>query len=173
MLDNGASVKPHWSSMKGLLLLLVDKARYVDEDGMDLKFTTSSTKFVASNKPAAFNKEIEKPQHHPPTQTQTNMSTVLGKILQEYLNMFKIKGDKTRKKTIIILTDGKWAAMPDKFAVDRKIVEFSKQLKDLRPNSLEEDERRLSIQFVRFGDDHEAVRRLRRLDDRLKYQGVP
>ena len=78
-----------------------------------------------------------------------------------------------RKMTIIVLTDGKWKDMTNKLAVDNKIVGFCQRLRALRPNSLEEDERRLSIQFVQFGEDAQATHRLRRLDDQLKYRDVP
>lgn len=162
---------PHWNNVKKLLFELVQKAQYVDDDGMDLKFTVSSTKFKASNKLEAFQKELAKNDHVPPQHTDTNMSIVLGRILQQYLDSFK--KDKTRRMTIIILTDGKWSGMNKKLAVDEKIVEFSRRLKEQQPTNLEEDERRLSIQFVQFGKDPEATRRLKRLDDQLKYQGVP
>ena len=56
---------PHWDAVKRLLCGLMKKTQYVDEDGMDLKFTVSHTKFKASNKVEAFEKELSKPTHQP------------------------------------------------------------------------------------------------------------
>ena len=164
---------PHWDAVKRLLCDLVKKAQYVDEDGMDLKFTASHTQFRASNKVEAFEKELSKPSNYPMGTHETNMSTTLGPILADYLDVFMETKKKARKMTIIILTDGKWGAMLNKFAVDNKIVEFNKKLQEALPNALEDDGRRLSIQFVQFGNDRPATVRLKRLDNKLKFRGVP
>lgn len=174
MLDNGTSMKKHWEAVKSLLFQLVSKAQYVDKDGMDLKFTISDTNFKASNVLNNFVWELNNQNHVPRNNIETNMSTVLGPILQKFLDSFTSrKKDSARKMTIIVLTDGKWGGMTNKLAVDNKIVEFCQQLKKHRHTNLEDDTRSLSIQFVQFGDDPQATRRLRRLDDELKFRGVP
>ncbi|KIW66740.1 hypothetical protein PV04_06040 [Phialophora macrospora] len=174
LVDNGASMSEHWEDVKLKLSQLVEDVGNVDEDGMELMFTVSTTKFKATNKALAFERELGNKNHTPGRRVETNMSVVLGGILNKYLETVAAsKKYMPRKMTIIVLTDGKWKDMTNKLAVDDKIVEFSKRLRTLRPNTLEEDERRLSIQFVQFGNDPQATHRLRRLDDHLQYRGVP
>jgi hypothetical protein len=164
----------HWDNVKIKLFELLEAAGNVDKDGMDLKFTVSTTKFKASNEVSAFERELALEKHIPGQRAETNMSITLGKILNDYLDTVSTtKKVMPRKMTIIVLTDGKWKDMNNKFAVDNKIVEFSQRLRELRPNTLEEDERRLSVQFVQFGNDASATHRLKRLDDKLQFRGVP
>ena len=169
-------MEPFWLGARQLLLDLVTNSQHIDKDGMDLKFTCSTTSFKASNKIQAFKDEMDKDTHQPmtgPHARQTNMSTTLGHILDQYLHAYSQKRKGTRKMTIIVLTDGLWLGMTDNYAVDRKIIEFNRKLSAAGGDNLEHDERRVSIQFVRFGDDSGAIRRLRRLDDQLKFKGVP
>ncbi|EXJ58240.1 serine/threonine protein kinase [Cladophialophora yegresii CBS 114405] len=174
LVDNGASMAEHWGHVKIKLIQLVEHAGNIDKDGMDLMFTASSTGFKPTNKVVSFQKELDNEKHTPKQRAETNMSVVLGSILNKYLEtVAQWKKSMPRKMTIIVLTDGKWKDMKNSFAVDDKIVEFSEHLKKLRPNTLEEDERRLSIQFVQFGNDAQATHRLTRLDDHLLYRGVP
>ncbi|OCT51221.1 hypothetical protein CLCR_07949 [Cladophialophora carrionii] len=174
LVDNGASMAEHWEHVKIKLGQLVKYAGNIDKDGMELKFTVSSTKFKATNKVLSFEKELDNEKHTPGQRAETNMSVVLGSILSKYLEtVAPSKKSMPRKMTIIVLTDGKWKDMKNSLAVDDKIVEFSEHLRKLRPNTLEEDERRLSIQFVQFGNDAQATHRLRRLDDHLQFRGVP
>ncbi|ERF73563.1 hypothetical protein EPUS_07497 [Endocarpon pusillum Z07020] len=176
LIDNGESMERFWPSVRELLLILVTKSQHIDENGMELKFTCSESKFKPSNKVAAFAAEMDKRTHQPMTgehARQTNMSITLGSMLRNYLTQFSRKKTHTRKMTIIVLTDGIWAGMTENFAVDKEIIEFNQKLSQLGCNDLEHDERRVSIQFVRFGDDPTAIRRLKRLDDQLRFKGVP
>jgi hypothetical protein len=166
-------MREHWEHVKIKLIQLVEHAGNIDKDGMDLMFTVTATKFSATNKALAFEKELSNEHHIPGEKAETNMSIVLGDLLNKYLETVRAsKKSMPRKMTIIVLTDGKWKDMMNKLAVDDKIVEFSQRLRTFRPNTLQEDERRLSIQFVQFGNDPQATHRLRRLDDQLQYRGV-
>lgn len=164
-----------WPSVKELLLNLVRKSQHIDKDGMDLKFTCSKSDFRPSNKPSDFQKEMEKPTHQPMSgefPRQTRMDVTLGHLLKQYVSKYERSRAATRKMTIIVLTDGIWDATKDKFAVDQEIIQFNVELGRLGGNSLEDDERRVSIQFVRFGENPVAKRRLERLDNQLKFKGV-
>jgi hypothetical protein len=177
LVDNGETMAEFWGAAKTLLSDLVTKARHVDKNGMELVFTAGENNFKATNKVANFAQAMDKEGHKPVAQGYTHMSAVLGRILAEYLRQYaktrdKMR-DKMRKLTIIVFTDGIWAGMKKELAVDNKIVEFSQRLKEERGNDLEEDERRVSIEFVQFGNDRKASVRLKRLDDQLKFRGVP
>jgi hypothetical protein len=159
----------YWDAASTLLNALVTKAMHIDKDGMELKFTVGDTKFKPTNDPKNFAREMVKKDHLPKAGIETHMSQVLGSILSNYLE----KNVNKRKLTIIVLTDGMWKAMQNDFAVDQKIINFSGHMQKARPNNLEDDDRRVSIQFVQFGNDPKASHRLKRLDDNLKFKGVP
>ena len=167
-------MKPHWFRAKYLLETLVLKAAGQDDNGMDLSFTLGEDKL--ENKGADSSQWGKKMQNARPTvNSHTNMSTSLGDILHQYLKearQAKGYGSINHKRlTLIVLTDGIWAGnVSNREAVDDLIVRFVKELEkitgDLRV-------RPVSIEFVQFGDDPEATYHLRRLDNDLKWHGIP
>jgi len=88
----------------------------------------------------------------------TDMRETLGEIFEEYLE--KRQAGKAKKLTLIVLTDGIWKGSVPPEGVEEKIVEFLGKFETLK-------DRAFSIQFVRFGDDPDAIEKLRRLDDEL------
>ena len=167
---------PHWQHTKRLLGELVSLSQHIDKNGMDLSFTCTETKFKPSNNIKAFTDEMEKPEHRPMSGEyayQTNMAVKLGSILKQYVAQYRRQKKDTRKMTIVVLTDGIWKGMKEELSVDHRIIEFSNELESLGGNETEHDERRVSIQFVQFGSNPAVSRRLKRLDDQLKYKGVP
>ena len=68
---------------------------------------------------------------------------------------------------MIVLTDGLWRAMPTGSEVEDLIIKFDKMLKEIRETELLT--RPVSIEFVSFGSDADAIYRLRHLDNDLKF----
>jgi hypothetical protein len=163
-------MKDHWAEATELLEVLVKKAQYQDENGMDLFFTLGQGNVKGSNEPTRFVKEMQEPNNSPRQFGHTDMNMKLGDILAKYLRELKPPYRQQKNLTLIVLTDGKWEGTSNKYEVEEKIVKFLKELIKIKG---ELQERPVSIQFVRFGDDPDAVSRLRRLDNDLKWRGIP
>ena len=99
---------------------------------------------------------------------KTDMSLMLGFLLDKYIMHIREVGtNNAKKQTIIVLTDGKWEV--DK--VSKVIKEFVNTWKGLDRDKIES--RSMGIQFVQFGDDPDATLHLDYLDNKLPYEGVP
>jgi hypothetical protein len=60
--------------------------------------------------------------------------------------------------------------MKNKRDVEKTIVKFGKDVQKFLRNS---ELRPVSIEFIQFGYNVDATYRLRRLDDELKFEGIP
>jgi hypothetical protein len=150
---------------------------------MELYFTSSPDKLGPFTEPKQFVELINrnKPRESPSDNSQGRWSTsattretaddirvVLGRILDKVGDPDKV-GEQTynRKLTLIILTDGIWKGIGDKRGVADTIVSKLGMWIDKIPLKELMDERGLSLQFVRFGDDRSAREELEYLDDNL------
>lgn len=163
----------HWYRATHLLKTLVMKAAGQDENGMDLTFTAGPEKLQNQKSASEFKKKMEKAE--PRAGVHTDMRKPLGDIFSKYLE--EQKGRKKypskdiRNLTLIVLTDGIWEGMvSNKNAVHEMIVKFTKELEATIGNL---KHRPVSIEFIQFGNDEDATSRLRRLDNDLKWEGVP
>lgn len=166
-------MEEHWSEVCFVLDRLVTISRNLDKDGMELRFTACDIKIdnVKGKEPEKFQEVMLSRKARPEPLVDTDMAAVLGRILSDWIAEFK-QSHKTKDLTIIVLTDGKWEGMRLKpLAVDNKIVEFNETYSRIAGSNLRE--RAVSIQFVSFGQDEDALYRLMRLDDDLKFRGVP
>ncbi|KAJ9602690.1 hypothetical protein H2200_012884 [Cladophialophora chaetospira] len=186
--DNAGSMAEHWPQATELLDVLVKKAKNLDENGMDLYFTHTNGKPNAvfdrqgegkvriSTFPkvdgkkdvAKFKEAMKVPDSKPVPAAKTDMSLMLGFLLDMYIKQLKDVGtNKAKKQTIIILTDGKWEL--DK--VSEVIKDFVNDWKGLDRDKIKS--RSMGIQFVQFGNDPDATLRLDYLDNKLEFEGIP
>jgi hypothetical protein len=75
--------------------------------------------------------------------------------------------------TLLILTNGTWAAMKDPDAINSYIEELLKTLsaQGIIKSDTEGFDRFVSIEFIQFGDDPTVTERLRALDDGMEFKG--
>jgi hypothetical protein len=162
-------MRQYWSQATLLLEKLVMKAEEVVPDGPDLRFTIGMHELKAETRVSAFKEAMKHAEAIPRDLDVTNIKASLGKIFEQYLerprDQYPILNN--RALTIIVLTDGLWQGMGVK--VDQHIVKFLRQSRR-RTNSV--IRRLLSIEIIQFGNDLEATKRLRNLDDDLKAQGI-
>lgn len=165
----------HWHEATFVLEMLYNKCTKLDEDGIDLHFTGGNEKVLNAKGKEGFNNihamMLESSGSKPTEACDTDMARPLTTLLNVWLDEYKRKRAKQKSLTIIILTDGKWIGNrlhPD--AVDQAIIRFDGQLREGRVGLT--PERSVSIQFVSFGNDPDALHRLSRLDNDLKYKGV-
>ncbi|KAF2006619.1 hypothetical protein P154DRAFT_615336 [Amniculicola lignicola CBS 123094] len=173
LVDDALSMSRHWDEATFLLETLVRKARGQDPDGMDLSFTISKDNVAKKDDPAAFRHAMSRATPGTPSRAKcsprTSMKIPLGELLWDYYDRVVKSHDTVNKLTIIVLTDGLWSDKRDDLEVE--IVDFHKRLRRKTKNPT--NERRVSVQFIQFGDDAEARERLRRLDDDMPYRDVP
>ena len=157
----------HWYEATKLLELLVKKAKGVDDNGMDLRFTTGSATLRNEESASKFVGKMEKarPKTASRERAHTDLRSSLGHILHEYSSRVKNNGGNSKDAVVIILTDGVWAGMEEKLSVAEQIKTFSDKL---RTQQLFTKHRPFSIQFIQFGNDQDATDRLRYLDDYLQ-----
>jgi hypothetical protein len=183
-------MKRYWSEVTFLLDVLVTKTWNIDPDGVELMFTQGPVKIPDESRREerlrkrdtdekkrildAFKAAMKNPEAVPAT-SKTDMSVKLRQILFKWIEDFKKDRKFSRTKrnlTILVLTDGRWTGMERRpLAVDQTIIDFHDELKQtmggFRP------ERPLSISFISFGHDSDAIFRLERLDKGLGEAGVP
>jgi hypothetical protein len=174
----------HWSEAVFLLDILVTKTWNIDPDGVELVFCHGGISVNGKRKKKSDAEERKRllddfhnAMSHPetkPTTAMTDMSTKLRELLSRWLKDYKyalqLNKDK-RPLTIYILTDGIWKGMSSRaLAVDETIKSFNDSLCEAGPF---QRKRPVSLQFISFGHDLNAISRLQRLDNDLGYEGVP
>ena len=148
------------------------KAAGQDENGMDLSFTIGRSELNNKKTGSDFWRAMENSEVQPNDGMHTDMQKPLDRILSAQVEEMKRNRSKgsPKKLTIIVLTDGVWAGMKNKRDVEKTIVKFGKDVQKFLGNS---EPRSVSIEFIQFGYNVDATHRLRRLDDELKFEGIP
>lgn len=173
LVDNGETMKGFWDEAKFVLETLLMKAVGLDEDGMDLTFTSGSCNVEGQEKGKQFMKAMQRPGAVPIDGMHTDMAKALQEILDKYLVYATQPHPQVKKNfTLIVLTDGIWNGTLDKDKVRRVVIEFCKSLERIRGKDIR-IERPVSVEFIQFGRDKDATVRLRNLDDDLKWDGAP
>jgi hypothetical protein len=172
LIDNGETMKDFWEDAKRVLETLLMKSRGLDEDGMDLLFTSGPCHVDGRDGERQFMKSMNDHDAIPMDGMRTDMAKVLEEILGNYLRLAKKSYSRSKNLTLIVLTDGIWQGTLDKDQVRRVVVDFCEELEVARGKSIRL-ERPVSIEFIQFGKDIDATARLRYLDDGLAWEGFP
>lgn len=148
--------KSRWQVMQESAIALAAKCEEFDPDGMTVYVFSGRFKRydnVTSDKVSQIFKENE-------PSGRTDLAAVLQDALGNYFQRKATGGIKTNGETILVVTDGE---PDDRKAVMRVIIEASRKM--------ERDEE-LAISFVQVGNDPEATRFLKVLDDELQGAGA-
>lgn len=178
-----------WPQATELLDVLAKKVRNLDENGMDLYLTHTNgepnavlsrqkyggpirsrafPKVENQRDVAKFKEAMKAADSLPVLGARTDMSFLLGFLLDEYIRHIRNTGTVHAKaQTIIVLTDGKWELNP----VSKVIKKFVDEWKGLDRDNI--GNRPMGIQFIQFGDDPDTTLRLEYLDNKLEFEGVP
>ena len=161
----------HWYEATKLLEVLVEKAKGVDTNGMDLRFTTGTTSLDGQNSAHEFVKSMHtaRPKTLPVEQAHTDLRSSLGDIWQDYLRKLKSFRQNIKDVVVIILTDGIWKGMENPNEMADHIKKFSDEIVARQSMNF----RPFSIEFIQFGNDRAVERRLRYLDEYLHETGIP
>jgi hypothetical protein len=149
-----------------VLETLVMKVAGLDDDGLDLVFTIGEDDLNASNvyplnAPSIFKAKMDKAWERPHSDRyKTDMKQTLSKLFERYYR------DSRKCMTLIVLTDGVWPGTIPEDGVETSFVDFIQELR--KSTGYSAQSRRFTIQFVRFGDNQDAIEKLTRLDNDLK-----
>ncbi|MGB3695336.1 MAG: VWA domain-containing protein [Spirulinaceae cyanobacterium] len=148
--------KSRWQVMQESTLALASKCEDLDPDGITV-YTFSGRFKRYDNVTAAKVSQIFT-ENEP--SGRTNLTGVLQDALGSYFQNKASGQSKSNGETILVVTDGE---PDDRKAVMRTIVEASRRI--------DRDEE-LAISFVQVGNDTEATRFLKILDDELQSAGA-
>lgn len=160
-------MRDHWKEVQELFGVLAYMVKDSDPDGIELYFTISLDKHQEKHS----TKLLEVIRKKKP-KGSSDMKIRLGGILQEYQS--KLRGQSTqttiwkplsrgpkpvRRLNVYVFTDGVWQPECDTEETIKFLVQTLVKLQVVREQ--------VGIQFIRFGDNPEGIRRLNRLDSGL------
>ncbi len=155
MTPDGTGSKTRWSSAEESTFALAAKCEQLDADGITVYlFSGRFQRYdnVTSAKVAQIFQENE-------PSGRTDLASVLKDAVNHYFQN-KASGQAKSGETILVITDGE---PDDRKAVMRVIVEATRQM--------EQDEE-LAISMIQVGNDTQATRFLKALDDELEGVGA-
>jgi uncharacterized protein with von Willebrand factor type A (vWA) domain len=147
--------KSRWATMQESALALAYKCESLDPDGI--------TVYVFSGRFKRFEKVTAAKVQQIFQENEPSGSTNLASVLQDAVNQYfqrKAKGEALGGETIVVVTDGE---PDDRRTVMEVIIEASRRM--------DKDEE-LAISFIQIGNDHQATRFLKALDDELEGVGA-
>lgn len=169
LIDDSDTMVAHWPALKSLSALLFHVVKDFGPNGVDFHFTVSDntrrTRSIRTKR--AFDEmfEARRPQSGP-----CDISIRLGQIFQAYGSRLESRFGHSlipnrfrrqlRPMSVYILTDGQWQDDPE--YVIRTLVQKMQDLGILRDQ--------IGLEFISFGNDPEALRTLKRLDDDMGLQ---
>ncbi|VUC32782.1 unnamed protein product [Clonostachys rosea] len=164
VVDNDPTMTPHWAVAKRTLLTLAMKIGPLDKDGLDLRYSCGNHGFLNNIKgldiKSKFSSSMDEVERKIHQNVRTDMRETLSKIFDNYL-----AGNWRKRQTLIILTNGKWEGSSKERDVEDLIIKFVNLLEKKLGRM---ENRWFSIQFVSFGDDEKALKRMEYLDDDLE-----
>jgi len=155
----------YWQELISLVGVLAYIVKSADPDGIEM-FYTISPESVKSKDSSALVKSVQK--------TRPQGISDIGMGLNLILNPYNAKLEKTfgsasvaanarediRELSLYVLTDGVWQPDSDAEAPIKDLVRTLLKQRKL-------NKKQVGIQFIRFGNDPEGIRKLQKLDDEL------
>ncbi len=150
-----------WYVATFVLVTLAWKLSGLDDDGLDVVFTVGTESNIKDAKGGHVLERFENAMKAacPEQGSKTDMKHTLGQAFDEYI---QTPQKKRKRMTLIVLTDGIWEDSVKENGVEMKIAEFLSRQRTVDPGF---EDRRFSIQFIRFGDHPRARARLEALDN--------
>lgn len=161
-MDDSCTMKPHWDKAIGLFEVLAYHIKELDSNALKMYFTVSSKK-----KSFRHTRTVVSQLRCWPLSSYSNMNARLQKILGKYQAALdpdqrkpfaRLRPD-VKPLSLYIFTDGAWPGC-DAVAPIRSMVE------KLRRLGLPKEQ--IGIQFIRFGNNPEAIAILEFLDSGLR-----
>lgn len=165
---NRPGIKTRWDVLTQSMQYMGNIAAEFDPDGVDIQFLKSDlnrTNVKSGQEVLNLLSHVDLEKGVGGTHFATVLAEILGPYVARYSDYFEAtkrreKADKVRPLNIIVLTDGK---ADDEKSTKRTIIKIGKQL-----DRMNAPETQVGIQFLQVGDDEDAAKWLRSLDDELE-----
>ena len=161
LIDNAESMDVHWSLLQRLFGLLSYMVRDCDPNGLDLYFTNTAKAFRSRNINTLMGElSTRTPKGLP------DMRSRFASIIEKYQSKFGkrkfgnlFRESHPRKLSLYVLTDAVWQPKIDLTTTIRTLV---RSLEDHKLTN-----KQIGIQFIRFGNEPNSIKRLQKLDSGL------
>jgi hypothetical protein len=163
LIDDSLSMKNHWTDVISLFSVLAYIVKNLDDDGLEMYFTVSTDKKTFKDTSKAVS-HLEKMSQSTYSNIDSRLQQILGKYQEDLGRSRERRGflrlrAKVKPLSLYVFTDAAWQGCDATAPIEAMI---KKQLQ------LEFPKEQVSIQFVRFGNDAEGIKRLEHLDSGLR-----
>lgn len=157
-------MRMHWEHVVGLFKALYSLVKPLDDDGVDVYFTSDPNKSFKEKSWISTEKYIEKIEKRELTPEPCPMEKCLSERFREIKQVIERDRAKARPTSLFVLSNGNWAPNDADNACGVAIL-----IQDLvkKLTSSEMDRFQVSLQFVRFNPNADDIgtQRLAYLDD--------
>lgn len=143
----------HWKEVIDTFQALASLVKLVDDDGLDLYFTSSPKKRHHNKHSGPLVDIIKKQRLEQPCMMNLGLDAMVDIIIEKHLGF---RSYRRRPVSVFVLTNGNWGLGGVDKSVERLVRELDKHA---TADSF------VALQFVRFGNLPEGIRRLKKLDN--------
>lgn len=162
VVDNSTSMRPHWVPVTELLHSLAYSVKPFARNCINL-FYTHGSENIRSWKPTELVRSVERQKPPDSSNRYTDIETSLGRLLDSYMRCIERRYCGVERVLITVFTDGRWQPYSDK-NIENTLHRLTSTLRDAKRNP-----KQICIQFIQFGNDLDAPKRL---DHLSKYDMV-
>jgi hypothetical protein len=161
---------PYWRDLTSLVGTLAYIVKSGDPDGIEMFYTISSAR-VKSRDSSKLVKSVQKTKPQGMSDIGINLRDILGPYNSRLEKRFGSAAvavnalEDIRPLSLYVLTDGVWQPESDAEAPIKDLVRTLLKQSKLK-------KKQVGIQFIRFGNDPEGIRKLQKLDDELTISGA-
>ena len=172
LVDDSTSMIQHWTEVEELLHSLAYAVKKFSSNGLELRYTHADEKVHSSHTTEL----VHSVQRHNPASSTgnvvrlTDIETSLGRFLDDYGDRIEQYAfswlprplhHNVKRVNVYVLTDGRWQPMSDHSIGES----FRRLVSTLRRHG--RNPKQIGVQFIQFGDDPDARKRLEWLDSGL------
>ncbi|KAK7911645.1 Protein kinase domain-containing protein [Apiospora marii] len=174
LVDNAPSMAQHWKQVMYWATVLLKRVMDYDDDGVEMYFSQGDRKNQVKQKRRQKIAEFEKAMRSATPDPNSNPLGYSLPFALQYIFMESSQKSDTKHQTIFVFTDGIWEG-GNEAGVESVIKSHMKKMGWFNSEVVEQvqEQKPLSIEFIRFGHDPNGIERLRRLDDDLVQEGYP
>ncbi|KAK8001158.1 hypothetical protein PG991_013380 [Apiospora marii] len=164
----------HWKQVMYWATVLLKRVMDYDDDGVEMYFSQGDRKNQVKQKRRQKIAEFEKAMRSATPDPNSNPLGYSLPFALQYIFMESSQKSDTKHQTIFVFTDGIWEG-GNEAGVESVIKSHMKKMGWFNSEVVEQvqEQKPLSIEFIRFGHDPNGTERLRRLDDDLVKEGYP
>ncbi|KAI1141158.1 kinase-like domain-containing protein [Hypoxylon sp. FL0543] len=174
LIDDSASMKTqHRENVLNTFIALSYLAKRIDEDGLDLFFTSHPAKRHHQRQTTKLLHEVQQHFIRNPSSGTSSMEAsmsmvidyIIGKLPNPHVTLTGLPGvprwlKQKPRITLIVFTDGQWGN--GSAFINGVEKEIARLIRNVKERNLSRTS--VTIQFIRFGDDPESISRLNYLD---------